>query len=265
MPDFNVKDFWSYSDDPSTLKDLVLLVAKPGGGGFSLINMTKEEFFKIASTMSIEFTQTNGEIINFNDADGVSMNYLAGGKIIGVTGSNNFIFAETFGGNADIQIVNGATRSSIVLGGNSKDGFLRLLNTAGDETNIEATASIGLTTRLTDPRNENNPTTVNIQFREDQLFDFATVSAAGSTDIPQAYHSIYQANAAAGSISSHTFNMPEAVSGNIVRLAITGTITTVTMSTPGAETIDDPFTAAASAFQYREWIYDPGGVWRRIA
>lgn len=262
---FTVKDFWGYTDDPSTLKDLVLLVAKPGGGGFSLINMTKEQFFKIAATMAIEFTQTNGEIINFNEADGVKMNYLAGGKIISLSGTSNLIFEESYGNGADIQIVNGATRSSIVLGGTGKDGYLKLLNTVADETDIQSEATLGIVAKLTNPRNENDPTTVHFQYREDSLFDFANVADAGTTDIPQALNSTFQATATGGGIASHTFNMPVAVAGYRVRLTIIDTITTVTMATPGAETIQGPFTAAGSAFQSREWIYDPGGLWRRIA
>lgn len=82
---FSVKDFWSYTDDPSTLKDLVLLVAKPGGGGFSLINMTKEEFFRIAQDMAIQIDTPSGQrtFIDFG-----------GGRKISYVGSTNTLIEE---------------------------------------------------------------------------------------------------------------------------------------------------------------------------
>ena len=267
---FTVKDWTAYTDNNTTEKDVVLLMALPDGvGGFDLINMTKEEFFNIASDMVIQFNQSSGEMINFSQADSTSMNYIAGAKILSIIGTSNLIFAETFGGNADIQIVNGASRSSMVLGGVGKDGFITLLNTLGDETDIEATATVGLTTRLTDARNDDDPTTVELQYREDRVFDRATAASGASTDLPGSYETVFQASASGGGIANHTFNMPAVLGGsgsarNKVRLVIEGTITTVTMATPGAETIDEPFTSAGSSFQVREWIYDPGGVWRRI-
>jgi hypothetical protein len=49
-------------------------------------------------------------------------------------------------------------------------------------------------------------------------------------------------------------------------VAVNGEITSVTMTTPGAETIEDPFTSTSTGFQAREWLYvESETEWKRIA
>jgi hypothetical protein len=54
--DIVIKNFWTYPDDTTTDKDIIFLFAKPdGGGGFTIRQQTKEDLFKIASSMQLQF------------------------------------------------------------------------------------------------------------------------------------------------------------------------------------------------------------------
>jgi len=274
---FTVKDWIAYTDNNTTNKDVVLLMALPdGGGGFDLINMTKEEFFNIASNMVIKFNPSgSSDYIVFDDAQDVKLRYVDGSNYLFLDNLPRLIMSDDGSTNEQVELRNDASSSGLTVGGFSptngqKKGFVAIFTDGvAFSATLESTATADLTAEFSDARNENDPSTVNVQYREDRLYNTSTAITGNSTDIPGSYETIYKSVAQGGGIASHTFNMPAVAggsgsAGNKVRLVIEGTITTVTMATPGAETIDDPFTAAGSSFQVREWVYDPAGVWERI-
>lgn len=265
---FSVKDFWSYTDDPSTLKDLVVLVAKPGGGGFSLINMTKEEFFKIAPTMPLEFQPQAGHntLIVFDDPNTVTFEYLP---------ANQSAFLQNLleiglsanGTTNDVAMAFVSGRGRLIAGrasGPITEGEVLIYDTNGQAVTMRAALAANITARHQDPRNPSS-TTVDYKYRQDDLYQRSSALDAGSTDLPTGENSTCISESAG--ISTHTYNFPaNPENGDRIRLTIYGTITTVTMSAPGSTTITGGFTAAGSAFQSRTFIYDAIlDRWIRIA
>lgn len=257
---FSVKDFWSYTDDDTAQKDLVLLLAKPGGAGFSLVNMTKEEFFNIASDMTIKFNPTGSNaFITYDEDDSIELKYLAPLNALYYENLPLLYFTDD-GSTPQIQFENGTT-ARIIVGGGSKQGQLVINDGNGENITINALLDSDEIVRIRNCRTlVTNP---DIQYRQDKTYNFGVVSDGGTTDIASSLYTI-QVSDASSAISAHTYNMPDPTDGDRVRLAIDGSITTITMATPGAETIQDALTTA-SGFTAREWVYVGGeGEWKRI-
>src|SRR6056297_1930026 len=284
---FTVKDFWSYINNNTTDKDIVMLHALPdGSGGFSLINMTKEEFFNIASDMTLQFNpnaatdliiidpntsskityntatsileilaisqlsfpaatsirfnptadntlinvnqpgvgnvgnltfdvtsgafrvkdanffeledstvlkfnpNSSSDFILFDSSTDVKLRYVEGPKYLFFDNLPRIMMSDDGSTNEQVELKNDASSAGLTVGGFSptngqKKGFVAIFTDGiAFSTTLESTATANLTAEFSDARNENDPSTVNVQYREDRIFDRATVTSGASTDIP---------------------------------------------------------------------------------
>lgn len=246
MTDFSVKNFWGYTDDDSQNKELLMLMAKPdGGGGYNLINMTKEEFFALTG-QSIDFTiGSTGDVITF-DGDTYKLLYAAGGNLL-FKGTS---FGVSSNGTSNVVQMN-ATGTLRIGELTVASGTVELID---DSNSFSATISRTLKADTTDE----------FEFIGDTAMTVATASDSGSTNAPVNIRSLLYMNVDGGSIASHTINFPILPRNNqIFELAIDGDITTLTLQ-GSSVTIDKPITAA-DGYTSGKWCFNSSDLtWYKI-
>lgn len=263
---FTVKNWTAYTDNATTEKNVVLLLALPdGSGGFSFINMTKEEFFNISDDMTIKFNPSAGTInlIEFDQLNTVVLKYLASGQIAILDNMANWGLSNTGTTNqVGLSIVGGNGR--LYAGTNAGvEGELYLYDSNGDRLQIITSLTADETARFEDGRSAASINTV--KYRQDDVYQRTSAANAGSTTLPSGNICAMRSNVTGGSITSHTYDFPANPSnGDRIRLAVSGSITTTIMAAPGATTIESPFTSVTT-FASREWAYDAlNDEWTRI-
>jgi hypothetical protein len=94
--DIVIKNFWTYPPDTTTQKDITILFAKPdGGGGFSIRQQTKEDFFKINSAMSLVFVPAGPTTLIVFDANaGTKLDYETVTGVLSFVGLNAIDIAD---------------------------------------------------------------------------------------------------------------------------------------------------------------------------
>lgn len=279
----SIKDFWSYIDDASTDKDAVLLWAKPDGGvGYSLRNMTKEQFFNIASTMAIKFNHFNYEDMIVIDEDSdpsqpVSIRYLSNANYMYLRNLGGLIFTAENTTDQMIFLRVNTTVSSLQLGGVSglignRSGRIDLLDINGNGVSLSCDLTNedeSLILEIKEPRNtvEGPEVSRTVAFREDyQYISYIDPSNAENCAAVDARESVVVVKLVSP-VSGVTLTFPSAPQeGDRCTFAVSGGgTTTITMATPGSSTIDDAITGTPSR-ETGTWawnIFDE--VWYRIA
>jgi len=253
---FTVKDYWAYTTSNNTDKDFLMLLALPdGGGGYNLRNITKEDFLVIPDDMTLTFEQIAGSLITLDTTNSVTLNYVAAAQLVYFENLLNLGLSQSGNNNEVGLILQGG--KGILSAGRSTGviGVLRLYSTGGDLMDLESEMTSDESVRIKDGRKSSLPE-YSLMFREDNVYERSTATNGGTTDIGNGERTLVVSQADGGSIASHTFNMPaNPSSGDIVRLQCQGTFTSITINTPGAETVQSPL-SSASSFTVREWVYD---------
>ena len=226
---------------------MILLVAKPdGGGGYNLVNMTKEEFFALTG-QSLDFTVSTGtsNIMTVNGTE-AQLAYLAPAGVFLLTAATFGL--STTGTWNSVQLNDDG---SITLGnaGEAVDGTLRMAN-AGFTLNATRT----LTATIDDE----------LALLGDQVLSQKVPLNAGSTNALNKYNTTQVLDASGGSIASHTVNFPSTpINNQVLKLTIYGVITSLTLSYAG--TIIQPLTTTSGTITAAEWQYLTGtDTWYRI-
>ena len=252
---FSVKDFWSYTDDPSTLKELVLLVAKPGGGGFSLINMTKEEFFRIAQDMAIQIDTPSAKRV-FID--------FGGGRQISYIGSTNSLLEEV---TTKLISAPGQDPTIIILPG---PGSLKIGNSSQAGTlSIEgATGTVNVTNAGTGTRNSSfreggviqvNPVTSSLNNAQ-----LASVSFEVKFGVAQWSALFLNLNETVATLEIEMPGTPQ--NGWRVSIFFGGdSVTSITHVAPGDTTVQAPLTSAADGDRVTYIYAEAADTWFPIS
>ncbi len=243
---FTVKDFWGYADDATQNKDMVLLVAKPdGGGGFNLVNMTKEEFFALTG-QSIDYsTGASADIMTFN-GDSYKLIYLAGGNLLAQLAS----FGVTING----------TSNEIQL---NSSGNLKVGRSGGSSGSITITDNTSSVTAIIN-RTAECPSNVQWAFLEDQQTTYTEATEDDTVSLDDIHQQILILDATAGDLTDYTINYPSApLDGATVEIAIYGTIDTIDNSS--SNTIDKPITTSVGDLTYGKWTWDDANdTWWKV-
>lgn len=220
MPDITLKEFYTFVIDNSQNKDSLILYAKPdGGGGYTLQNITKENWFKLT-----------GHPLDFN-----------------VAGSTDIITFSNSGGGYKLVYI-GVGASSVLMGTMPEFG---IGDGATFAASLRKTGSIGALA-LSHPLGDIALTARDLN----PLLKVAAIANAEAVTSLESKYSYLKLVVDGGTIATGEIDFPESASNaDIFKFYVEGTITALTLDAEGSQTIDTTITTitdGGAEYSYNE-------------
>lgn len=257
MATVSLVDINLLAESVSKSKDLLIAVDVPGGGGFSIAHISKEDLFKIFGH-AIDFeTGSQADIFTFNAGEfpstGNKLVYVKGGS---PSGDRVLFKLPAFAVSADGTNVASALNSdgSVQAGTAVLDGKI-IFYDGGFKAELIANDDFTADREIK-------------AFDRDQTIDGQpnlenpAMSNAGTTTLlDHSWNALFM-DLSGGSITSYTVEFPTApkLGDRVTIYALTGGVTTLTLD-GGDNTILDPFTGSPNinGGESRTWMYTDRG------